>query len=64
MIGYWMFSNRQIFENKVIPINSTFEQKRYGHIILDSFTKVSPGTPFIIILVIEIIVIFLPYGYY
>ena len=61
LVGYWMLSNRQIFENKVIPINSTFEPKRYGHHMIDCLFKVSPGTPFLVLFAIELFLFIIPW---
>ena len=49
-----------MFENKVIPINTTYEQERYGHSISNSYTKLSPGTPFLIVFAIELVCFMLP----
>jgi len=54
-----MFSNRQVFENVIIPIHSTYEARRYGHLIKESFTRISPGTPLLVVLPFFVFVYFL-----
>lgn len=54
-MGFWTYSNRQIFENHIIPISHNLDIMEHGHTILGSMTRISPGTPFFVILVIHII---------
>ena len=49
-IGFWMFTNRQIFENVVIPIAYSTETVRYGHSIISTFQKFYPGQPYLILM--------------
>lgn len=55
-MGFWMFSNRQIFENIVLPIEFLKDVPRMNHTIIESvFFNLNPGSPFLILLIIQII---------
>jgi hypothetical protein len=58
-IGFWMFTNRQIFENKVKTIAFTTSIIRYDHTFLSVWQHWYPGQPFLIFLGIQICLIFL-----
>ena len=60
MLGYWMFSNRQIFENKVNFISNTFETIRYGHKILERLNCITQATPFLISFIIMVFIFIFP----
>lgn len=55
-IGYWMYSNPQVIGNKVFPIKSLRESVYPGHNITEAFTTITPGTPYLIMLVFSILV--------
>ena len=53
-IGFWMYSNRQIFENVVEPIHYLKDVPRMDHHIINSvFFDLNPATPFLILLLIQ-----------
>ena len=54
-LGFWMYSNRQVFENIVLPVTYLNEVVRYDHKIIGSVKRISPGTPFLILLAILIV---------
>ena len=54
-LGFWMYSNRQVFENIVLPVTYLNEVVRYDHKIIGSLKRISPGTPFLILLAILIV---------
>ena len=53
--GFWMYGNRQIFENYVKPIDSLYNPVRYDHKILNSLTYIHVGTPFLILFIISVL---------
>jgi len=55
-IGFWMYSNRQIFENVVIPIRNQRDVQQHGHELGETLLRLSPGTPFLVVLLIQIII--------
>lgn len=55
VMGFWFFSNRQIFENFVIPLEYLNDVPHMGHTIIGSLTRISPGTPFFIMFVLALI---------
>ena len=58
-IGFWMFSNRQIFDNVVEPITFLTSTPRMDHHIIESiFYILSPATPFLFFLMIQILLEF------
>ena len=57
MIGFWMYSNRQVFENEVVFKERLSETTRYNHDILGSITRLSPGSPLILLALIQFIII-------
>jgi len=56
-IGFWMFSNRQIFENKWDIIETSYITRRYHHKIIGSLFRFSTGSAFLITFAINILVI-------
>lgn len=50
MLGFWMFSNRQLFENEVVFKEHRSETTRYNHKIIESLFRLSPGSPFIFVI--------------
>jgi len=54
-IGFWMFSNRQIFENVVEPIDFSNSVVRYGHTFKSIFERIYPGDPLIIFMIVHLI---------
>ena len=54
-IGFWMFTNEQIFANFVYPIKYIGEHVTQGHYIANSVEFVKPGWPFLILLAIIVI---------
>jgi hypothetical protein len=54
-IGFWMFSNRQIFENVVLPIEYSNSIVRYGHTFKSVLERIYPGDPLLIFMVIHLI---------
>lgn len=53
LIGFWMYSNRQIYENKVVPKASLNGTVDHRHTIVYSLTNITPGTPFLYLLVVS-----------
>ena len=53
-IGFWIFSNKQIFDNLVIPLKEQDEDMNHGHTIIGSVLQVTPGTTFLIFLVFHL----------
>ena len=53
-IGFWMYSNRQIFENAIEPIDFQYSVINHQHTIVQSLTTINPGTPFLILIVYQI----------
>jgi len=58
--GFWMYGNRQAFENFVKPIDTLYHPIRYGHTMIGSLTHVHPGTPFLILGVFVLLLKLLP----
>ena len=55
-IGFWMYSNRQIFDNVVLPLEFSTSTPRMDHKIIESiFYDFSPGTAFLFFLLIQIV---------
>jgi len=52
LFGFWMFSNRQAFDNRVIQVQTSLELIRYDHHIIESLYTISPGLPFFLVFVI------------
>ena len=46
-MGFWIFSNRQIFENEVSHVNHESEVMSHSHTIIGSLKRISPGSPFL-----------------
>jgi len=46
-MGFWMFTNQQIFRNVVIPITYFSDRVQMGHHIIESIFSINPGTPFL-----------------
>lgn len=57
MIGFWMYSNRQVFENVVVFKERLSETTRYDHQILESITRLSPGSPLLLLGLIQFLII-------
>lgn len=53
--GFWLYSNKQIYSNKIIPLNFRMDTQEHGHTIIDSIKTINPGTPFLIFLVIHLL---------
>ena len=53
-IGFWMYSNRQIFENEVLPKHKTHGFQNHNHTIVYSLTNFTPGTPLLILFVVAV----------
>ena len=53
--GFWMYSNRQIFDNNVVPKSRTNGIIEHNHTVVYSLTTLTPGTPLLILFVISII---------
>ena len=53
-MGFWLFTNRQIFANDVIPIQYLHDVQRMNHEIFPSIMTLSPGTPLLYLMVIYI----------
>jgi len=51
-LGFWLFSNKQIFENKVIPLKYQNEVQRMDHGIIESMTNANPGSPLLLVLLV------------
>jgi len=60
MFGFWMFSNKHMFNNAVIPIDNSYDVVRYDHNILQSLVTITPGLLFLITLIILIIMHIIP----
>lgn len=48
--GFWMYSNRQIFENETMQVLTMKDVPSSNHRIIESFFRISPGTPLLIVL--------------
>lgn len=54
-MGFWLFTNRQIFENHVHPKKLHYDVQSHGHYILKSMFRISPGQPLLILLVLQLL---------
>lgn len=54
-IGLWMYSNRQIYDNKVLPRASMNGIQDHSHTVVYTLTTFTPGTPFLIILIVALV---------
>lgn len=52
--GLWMYSNRQIYDNKVLPRASINGIQDHSHTVVYTLTTFTPGTPFLILLVVAL----------
>ena len=53
--GYWMYSVPALMSNDVQPINHISSKNDTQHRIIDAFTKITPGTPFIFLFIIAVL---------
>lgn len=51
--GLWMYSNRQIFDNAVSPMDRSKGTVNHHHKISYSLTTLTPGTPFLFLLIVS-----------
>lgn len=51
LIGFWMYSNVQIFDNKVIPKIRVNDVQDHQHQVIRSVFTFSPGSPFLLLAV-------------
>ena len=51
-IGFWMYSNRQIFDNVIAQYNGFQDHK---HTLIYSLKTFTPGTPLLILFVISVL---------
>ena len=56
LLGFWFFSNREIFYNEIKPLKFQNGKKNHEHPILEGVWNKSPGTPFLIFLVIHLVI--------
>jgi hypothetical protein len=54
-IGFWMYTNCQMFDNIVIPIEYIDHIVLSGHTIGNSITNIKPGWPFLILFLVMIL---------
>ena len=55
--GLWMFSNRQLFENDWVPIETNYQTRRYNHKVLETPFTLSPGSIFFVFFLIIVFLI-------
>ena len=53
--GFWMYSNRQTFENVAYEIKFLYDTPHPEHHIIPSIFRLSPGTPLLLLLVISLL---------
>lgn len=53
--GFWLFSNRQLFEQLVNPKNRQMDVLNHGHFILSTIGRLNPGTPYLLFLGVYLI---------
>lgn len=46
--GIWLYSNQQVFEDRVLPMTDSALMMNSGHNFQQLFTEVTPGTVFLI----------------
>lgn len=52
--GLWMYSNRQIYDNAVLPKAFANGLQDHSHTVLYTLSTVTPGTPLILLLVVAV----------
>ena len=50
VLGFWMYSNRQIFDSVTKPLIMLKDPEYHDHLLFPSLTRTSPGTPLILLL--------------
>lgn len=59
LIGFWMFSNKQLFDNNIVFRDNLSSTARYDHTVAGSLDlkEFNPGQPLLILALIQIVVL-------
>lgn len=52
--GLWMYSNRQVYDNAVLPKAYNNGLQDHSHTVIYTLTTFTPGTPFLFLLIIAV----------